>query len=337
MNPIPERSDCDTKTNQWNSRLFDCVNLFEIPDEVELNTEINDEGNGETDADVDADTDVYMATDDDDCSGVTFDDDKLSSLLSNALAHLYAYLDLRSSSTSASIVSWKDLLQKVIPDESCCATTVCLDGLGSARNPVFLTDEDWQEVREHLEEASDFCAFHRRALFIERLLSIVEKIDWVDYWTHTVQKAAENLVRLKGNNSGTNTITNTASSLGEIISKEDNPDREGDVSSSFGSDDSIALGRVIQPEDEHLIVLGMPLNELLERLRTQILPKSCHRYEVCRANLRRTEKNFRLGRSTTKRKKNCQPDILELEAYWKDRLHPDTIFPSISFRGYPNV
>jgi hypothetical protein len=333
MNPIPERSDCDTKTNQWNSRLFDCVNLFEIPDEVEFNTEINDEGNGEADAD----TDVYMASDDDECSGVTFDDDKLSSLLSNALAHLYAYLDLRSSSISASSVSWKDLLQKVIPGETCCVTTVCLDGLGSARNPVFLADEDWQEVRENLEEASDFCAFHRRVLFIERLLSIVEKLDWVDYWTHTVQKAAEKLVRLKGDIIGTSTNIDTASPLGKIISKEDNPDREDDTSSSFGSDDSIALGRVIQPEDEHLIVLGMPLKELLERLRTQILPKSCHRYEVCRANLRRTEKNFRLGRSTTKRKKNCQPNILELEDYWKDRLHPDTIFPSISFRGYPDV
>jgi hypothetical protein len=335
MNPIPERSDCDTKTNQWNSRLYDCVNLFDLPDEVEFNTEINNEGNGETDADVDADADVYIATDEDDRSVVTFDDDKLSSLLSNALAHLYAYLDLRSASS----VSWKDLLQKVIPDDTCCATTVCLDGLGSARKPVFFTDDDWQEVREHLEEASDFCAFHRRALFIERLLSIVEKLDWVDYWTHTVQKAAQKLVRLQGNNSDSNTNINinTASPLGKIISKDDNPDREGNVTSSSGSDDSIALGRVIQPEDEHLIVLGMPLKELLERLRTQILPKSCHRYEICRTNLRRTEKNFRLGFSTTKRKKNCRPDIVELEAYWKDRLHPDTIFPSVSFRGYPDV
>jgi hypothetical protein len=300
LNPIPERSDVDTKTDQWNSRLYDFVQLTEVPEEEENNIKVNVRSNFEYEGDADR----SISTDGDDCSGEVYDDDKVSSLLSNAVAHLHAYLDLGSAPETLSEqvmgVSWNDRFEKAIPDETCCATTVCSEGLGTARKPVCLMEDDWQELREELERASDFCAFHRRALFIERLLSIVEELNWVDHWTNTVQAAAEKLLRMKEKN----------------------------------SDDSDALGRVVQPADEHLVILGMPLKELLNRLRTEILPVSCQRYEVCRVNLRRTEKNFRLGLSMTKRKKKWQPNIGELEAYWKDMLHPDTIFPSISFRGY---
>ncbi|VEU42230.1 unnamed protein product [Pseudo-nitzschia multistriata] len=270
MNPIPERSDLQTKTDQWNSRLYDCVRLTNQSDEQEFSIEIS------------------TSIDDDGSSCSTFDDDKLSSLLSNALAHLYGYLGF-GSSPLLERDSWKDKLDRVIPDEECCASIVCQEGFGSRSSPVCLDEEDWQELEEHLRAGSDFCAFHRRALFIERLLTIVAKKKWGDHWNDTVHSAAKKLARL-------------------------------------------ACSNAIQPEDLHLILLGIPVNGLLDRLQQDILPLSRKRYEIVRANLRKTEKNFRLGFSSTKRKKMYQPRIGELEMNWTEWLHPDTKFPSISLR-----
>lgn len=275
MNPIPDRSDLETKTDQWTSRLYDFVHLTEPSEEGEFNTEPN----------VSSDDDDYSCS----SSVVTFEDDKLSSLLSNALAHLYMYLDFGSMSSLVRNTSWKTSLLKVIPNKNCCATIVCKEGLGSVQYPVYIDEEDWQELEEHLLVASDFCAFHRRALFIERLLVIVAKKNLVDHWNSTVQAAAKKLMRL-------------------------------------------TLGNIIQPEDVHLVLLGIPLEELLDRLQQEILPVSRKRYEVVRANLRKTEKKFRFGFNTTKRKKMCQPRIGKIEDYWAEWLHPNTIFPSIWFR-----
>jgi len=313
MNPIPDRADSGTKTDQWNSRLYDCVNLWQPSEEEEFNVEINNNRNNYSENN----TEDYIAVDEDECSVASFDDDKVSSLLSNALAHVYVYLDLGSASAST---SWKQRLSKVIPDETCCATRVCEDGLGSGRKATYITEEDWEELRQHLEAASDFCAFHRRALFTERLLSVVTTLEWGDHWAGTVQAAAEKLVRVNG---GWNSLP-----LSNAIAGTENPG--GDKAANRGFRGGAAF---IQPEDAHLVLLGMSPGDLLDRLRNDVLPLSCHRYEVCRANLRRTEQNFRLGMSSTKRKKQCQPSIGELESYWMNWLHPHTIFPSISFRG----
>jgi len=320
MNPVPERSDLDTKTNRWNTRLYDCVRISEVPHDKEFNINVNHDENSFNENS----NDRFILTDEIDSCGETFDDDKISSLLSNALAHIYGYLDLGSTDLSTLHATWKDRLLKVIPDEMCCATSLCLDGLGSARKPVCIEEEDWQALREHIGQASDFCAFHRRALFLERLLSVVEKIDWVDHWKTTVQEAAEKLVRMNDSCGNYSSLLNTTTSNEEAI--------DSNVNSNL--DSQAALGKAILPEDKHLILLGVPFEELLRRLRTEILPMSSQRYEVCRANLRRTEKNFRLGLSMTKRKKLWMKEIGELESYWEDWLHPDTIFPSLSYIGF---
>jgi len=234
-------------------------------------------------------------------------------------------------------MSWENRLLKVIPDESCCSTTVCREGLGSGRRPTYITEDDWQEVEEHLMAASDFCAFHRRALFVERLLSTVVKMNWDDHWAGTVQAAAKKLVRLNKSNNISNININIKSksslNASSVQNSSDEEESACDSISDSGSDDSVTVERVIQPEDAHLVLLGLPLRDLLHRLRREILPLSRKRYDNCCANLRMTEANLRLGLSSTKRKKKCQPRIGELEKYWKEWLHPDTIFPSISFRG----
>eukprot|EP00536_Pseudo-nitzschia_multiseries_P001449 jgi/Psemu1/63152/estExt_Genemark1.C_180165 len=286
MNPIPDRSDLETKTDQWNSRLYDFVHLTEPSVLEEFNIEVN----RSYDDDDNADDDQDGMDDDVSCSSsiVTFEEDKLSSLLSNALAHLYVYLDLGSMESLETNQSWKEHVRNKIPGEECCDTVVCNEGLGSVRRPILMDEEDWQELEQHLREGSDFCAFYRRALFLERLLTIVTKKNWTDHWNATVRSAAQKLLRL----------------------------RHG----------------IIQPEDAHLAVLGIPLGDILDRLKSDVLPLTRNRYEVVRANLRRTEKDFRLGCKDTKQKKRCQPRIGIVEEQWKDWWHPGTIFPSVWFR-----
>jgi hypothetical protein len=330
LNPIPGRADFETKTDQWSSRLYDYVILKE------------DDSSGGGDG-------GNINGDDDDSSIETIDEDNLSSLLSNALGHVYMYLGylgidstITTPTSAAAMFSWKDRLLQVLPDESCCDTPVCREGLGSGRHPTYITEDDWEDVEHHLTMASDFCAFHRRALFIESLLSIVTKMNWDDHWSNTVQAAAKKLVRLDKNsiikNNSNNNNNNSSSSNNDIVNEDDDGnDIDMDQISddimvvNGGGDDSNNI--IIQPEDEHLVLLGMSIDDLLYRLRTEILPISRERYEVCYNNLRTTETNFRLGLSNTKRKKKCQPQINKLEDYWNESLHPGTIFPSISFRG----
>ena len=324
MNEFSERADSDTKTDQWKTRLIDCVNVTNIMDEKEFNIKPNksitiyDE----------SEPGRSISIEDDACSGEIEEDPNLSSMLSNALSHIYSYLNLGAdqSALSEQFMSWKDRLLQEMPDENCCATTVCQDGFGTGRKPAYITEDDWQDIHEQLEAACYFCSFHRRALFIERLFSILELIGWTDQWTHTVQATARNLVKMKASINNSN---NYAVSLGKPFSNLGNSD--GDIKSNLGSIDSVAFGRAIQVEDEHLVLLGMPPNELVVRLRTEILPITCRRYEVCRANLRKMEKKFRLGKSNTAMKKKFLPNIGTLEAYWKEFLYEDTFFPSISF------
>jgi hypothetical protein len=327
LNPIPGRADEDTKTDQWSSRLYDHIIL----------TEEDSSGGGDGDGNINSD--------DDDISIRTLDEDNLSSLLSNALQHVYKYVGIDSTTTTtttgAAMLSWKDRLLQVLPDESCCDTPVCREGLGSGRHPTYITEDNWEDVEQHLTVASDFCAFHRRALFLESLLSIVTKMNWDDHWSNTVQAAAKKLVRLDKNciikNNGNNNNNNSSNINSGIVNEDDDGN---DIDMDQVSDDNMVVegdddsnNIIIQPEDEHLVLLGMSINDLLYRLRTEILPISRERYGVCYNNLRATEKNFRLGLSNTKRKKKCEPQIQKLEDYWNEDLHPGTIFPSISFRG----
>ena len=289
LNEQPERIDADTKTDQWKTRLSDYVTVTELEEDLELkNITINEYSNiyNENNAD------RSIPIEEDDCTGEENEAEKdfpnIASLMSNVLSYIYYYLklDADESALSEQCLSWKDRLQRVIPDETCCATTVCREGFGTQRKPVYLTEEDWQDLREELEAGSYFVGFHKRALFAERLFSLLEALDMTDQWEKTVQATAQKLLYMKG---------------------------------------------AIQPEDEHLVLLAMSPRELLVRLRTEILPMTCDLYQVCRANMRKTAKNFRLGWKNTANKRKFQPDVGNLESYWLNYLYPGTIFESISY------
>ncbi len=289
LNDQPERIDSDTKSDQWKTRLSDYVIVKEVDEEHEtMNIGINkyeniyDENNA----------DRSVPIEEDSCTGEKHELEKpspnIASLMSNALSYIYSYLQLGSdeSATCEKCLSWKDRLLKVIPDESCCATIVCREGFGTKRKPVYLVEEDWQDLRDELEKASYFAAFHKGALFVERLLSVLETLGLTDHWEETVQASARKLLKMKG---------------------------------------------AILPDDEHLVLLAMSPRELLIRLRTEILPTTWDRYQICRANMRKTAKNFRLGFGSTPKKKKCQPQVGNLESYWLNNLYPSTLFESISY------
>ena len=309
LNPIPGRADFETKTDQWSSRLFDYVKLTETEESY---TTFED--------DDDHDDDGGMSCATDDSSVETLDDDNVSSLLSNALGHVYMYLNLESWGA----LSWKERLLRVLPDPSCCATVVCREGIGTNKKPTYLTEKDWMEVEEQLTIASDFCAFHRRAVFVERLLSVIVKLDWKDRWSDTVQSAAHKLVRLNLNKISTGTRNDSDT----IHSNGNHSNTTAGIYDAFGNSSII-----IQPEDLHLLLLGMPMQDLLDRLRTDVIPLSRARYEICHPNLRATEGNFRLGLRNTKMKQKYLPRIKDLEETWSEWLHPGTNFPSISYTG----
>ncbi len=289
LNEQPERVDADTKTDQWKTRLCDYVTVMELEEDLELkNVTINEYSNIYDEHNADR----SIPIEEDDCTGeeneVEKDFPNIASLMSNVLSYIYYYLklDADDSALSEQCLSWKDRLQRVSPDETCCATTVCREGFGTKRKPVYLTEEDWQDLREELEAGSYFVGFHRRALFAERLFSVLEALDMTDQWEKTVQATAQKLLNMKG---------------------------------------------AIQSEDEHLVLLAMSPRELLVRLRTEILPMTCDLYQICRANMRKTGKNFRLGWKNTANKKKFQPDVGNLESYWLNYLYPGTIFESISY------
>merc|ERR1712238_373899 len=183
--------------------------------------------------------------------------------------------------TSLTNNSWEDRLRQVLPYESCCATSVCREGLGSGRRPTYITEDDWIELKQHLTIASDFCAFHRRVLFVERLLSVVTKMNWDDHWNSTVQAAALKLVRLNHNrihNNNNNNVVgenkkksnNNNNSNSNIIGTSRNnneDDMDHDTTDDTNNDDADDIivdcennntdsNVIIQPEDAHLLLLG---------------------------------------------------------------------------------
>jgi hypothetical protein len=97
------------------------------------------------------------------------------------------------------------------------------------------------------------------------------------------------------------------------------------------NDDSSLLP-VIQQEDAHLVLLGLPLSELLDRLQEDILPICKERYATLRSNYQTTVAAFKLGKANTLHKKKYQPQVGELEVYWND-LFAGTVFPSIAMTG----
>ena len=280
LNPVPCRANQQTKTQRWNSRISELVELTD-GDSIGFYALEGGESTGTEESSSSLSTAV--------------EDGALSSLLSDSLSHLYDYLggiDLSSASSS----SWKEQLIKVLPDESCCASEICHRGLGTGRKPASqLSDEEWQQVGHELQTVCDFCAFYHRVIFLEQLLTIIieSSNNWLDHWKDTVETTAKHLVNLSSSSSST---------------------------------------VVVQEEDVHLVLLGIPLTELLRHIQEDIIPIASSRYELCKFNLQTTINAFRLGKPNTKHKKLYQPQIGELEDYWKQYLQPGTVFPSVKVK-----
>jgi hypothetical protein len=278
LNPVPCRANKQTKTQRWNSRISQFVELKD----GDSNEFYALEGDSEESSSSSLSTAV--------------EDGALSSLLSDSLSHLYDYLGSvnPTSRIEPSSSSWKERLIKKLPDESCCASEICHRGLGTGRRPApQLSDEEWQQVGYELQVVSDFCAFYHRVIFLQQLLTIIiePSYNWLDHWKDTVETTAKRLLNLPSSS----TV-------------------------------------VVQDEDAHLLLLGIPLIELLRRLQDDIIPIASARYEVCKLNLQTTIRAFRLGKSNTKHKKLFQPQVGELEDYWKHYLQPGTVFPSVEVK-----
>jgi hypothetical protein len=172
---------------------------------------------------------------------------------------------------------------------------VCHRGLGTGRRPApQLSEEQWQKVGYDLQTVCDFCAFYHRIIFLEQLLTTIIESD--GWFDHWKD-----------------TVETTARHLVGL---------------------STSSSSIVQEEDAHLVLLGIPLTELLRRLQEDIIPVASHRYSVCKSNLRTTVSAFRLGKANTKHKRLYQPQIGELEDYWNRYLQPGTVFPSVAKKEF---
>ncbi|KAG7348747.1 hypothetical protein IV203_011344 [Nitzschia inconspicua] len=291
LNPVPVRANAKDKTERWTSRIAEIVTLVE-------KTEKNFLGEISSISDNDADSAV---------SSTAVEDGSLSSLLSDALSHVYDYLGgipfengrvETIGLVSASREVWRERLLLVMPTDKCLSSEVCSRGIGTGRSGApFLSDQQWKQVGEELQVASDFVAFYHRVVFIEQLLSILLRAgDWASHWEETVQTVARGLIDLE--------------------SKQ--LPRSNDCGSA-----------ILQQEDAHLVLLGIPLRELLCRIQVGLMPLASERYHLVRSNLQKTVAAFRFGKSNTKHKKLYQPRLGELEDYWNELLH-GIVFPSVA-------
>ncbi|KAG7375051.1 hypothetical protein IV203_014146 [Nitzschia inconspicua] len=291
LNPVPGRANAKDKTERWTSRIAEIVTLVE-------NTEKSFLGEISSNSDNDADSAV---------SSTAVEDGSLSSLLSDALSHVYDYLGgipfengrvETIGLVSASGEVWRERLLLVMPTDKCLSSELCSRGIGTGRNAApFLSDQQWKQVGEELQVASDFVAFYHRVVFLEQLLSILLRAgDWASHWEETVQTAARGLIDLESKQLPRSNDCGTA---------------------------------ILQQEDAHLVLLGIPLRELLCRIQVGLMPLASERYHLVKSNLQKTVAAFRFGKSNTKHKKLYQPRLGELEDYWNELLH-GIVFPSVA-------
>lgn len=293
MNPIPCRAEKKNKTQRWQDRFVDIVDLTEnsssaflLPDGA--STKLKEEE-----------------------MSAAIEDGSLSSILSDALSHIYEYLggiplcDDNVNTSKSEL--WRRRLLEVLPTEACCASELCHMGIGTGRKPARpLSDQEWKQIADELQVASDFFAFYHRVLFLEQLVEILLQAgDWATHWEATVQLAAQHLVVLH-----------------QLVQESSSTLKNDDA------DDSSLLP-LIQQEDAHLVLLGLPLTELLQRIQDDILPLCKERYDNLRKCYQTTVAAFKLGKSNTQHKKKYQPQVGELEEYWND-LFAGTVFPSVA-------
>jgi hypothetical protein len=243
------------------------------------------------------------------------DEDPPSSLVSNALSHLYAYLGANPSRWKQRLL--KHLTMRSLDDETngpnswstsstvplanFCQSEICKAGLGIGRQPTSpLTKEEWKHVWDNFDSASAFLACYSRAVFIDQLLSIVLKVKFDKQWSKTVQCAAQPLMDLSFRDS-------TLSPTGTAI---------------------------IQKEDAHLALLGWDITTLQTSLQDAILQQSVAKQtEAIRQNLLSSVSSFRLGGKKSKHKNAHQPYVGELESHWLEHLQPSLAFCTVKPRS----
>jgi hypothetical protein len=306
LNPVPGRAVATGKTERWNTRIAELVILIENTNSAFL---------GE------ASSPGSESDDESAASSTAVDDGSLSSLLSDALSHIYDYLggiplnyasDGSHGLVAASGEVWRQRLLQVLPDASCLSSDRCSLGIGTGRSPALpLTDLEWKQVGDELQVASDFVAFFHRVVFLEQLVTILlGASDWASHWENTVQVSAHRLIELQKSTIG--------GTIGFVAKSE----------SSLDTSD-MTMSQVLQQEDAHMVLLGIPLKELLSRIQNDLLPLASTRYDEIKASMQKTVAAFRLGKSNTKHKKQYQPQVGELEEYWNDLLE-GIVFPSIA-------
>lgn len=294
LNPVPCRAVAKDKTDKWISRIAEMVTLIDNTDSEFL---------GESSP---ADSDEESAS-----SSAAVEDGCLSSLLTDALSHIYDYLGGVPELVTGASDTWRQQLQLVIPSEACLSSDVCIRGIGNARKPTpFLTDLEWKHVGDELQVAADFAAFFHRVLFLEQLVTILmDAGESATHWESTVQASAQRLICLQMSVSGN--AVNLQPSLESAV----------DLLESEPS-------HILQQEDAHLVLLGLSLAELQSRIH-DVLPLASERYHVIKLHIQRSVAAFRFGKSNTKHKKQYQPEVGELEEYWEE-LSEGIVFPSVA-------
>lgn len=226
------------------------------------------------------------------------DEDPTSSLVSNAFSHLYDYLGADTS-------RWKKRLSEHLGSgpvsalTTFCDSDICRRGIGSGRQIAPpLTDLEWQHVWDQLDSASALLACYSRAVFLDQLLSVVVESRIAPQWSKTVQAAARPLAALSIRDA---------------------------VLSAHGNS-------ILDPEDAHLALMALGIEELQTQLRTILLPLEDH-VKSTHANLLATVKAFRLGGKKSNAKNAHQPHVGWLEDFWLQHLEPSLPFCTVKPTG----
>jgi hypothetical protein len=318
LNPVPVRATQRDKSKSWNTRIIEMVNI------TMKDKSVSDDANNNNNNSDDESSSSFVVYDDDVqaaiCSAV--DDGSLSSLLSDSLSHLYDYLRNGAADSRINVPSqghWKKYMKKVVPTKF-CDSDLCKMGIGNntqrkQHSCHSFTESEWNQIHEEIQHASDFLAFYHRLVFLEQLLTIVVNTIQQQQWIGTVFSAAHHLLRLDDS---------------YLFYVSYDSTKSLHAATPFSRSQNL----IVQPEDAHLALLGMPLSELLDCIRKEVVPLASSRHVECRRNLHRTILAFRLDGNSdnNKFKKKYQPFIGMLEDHWKQVLKPGLAFPTVTLK-----
>jgi len=232
------------------------------------------------------------------------DEDPTSSLVSNALSHIYQYLGANPSEWQKRLSDHLAAFSSSDKNSSfsdVCNSEICQTGVGKGRKPAQpLSDAEWSHVEESFESASSLVACYNRAVFIHQLLSIVSDLKLKNHWAKTVQSASRHLTDLSA--------------------------RDSDL---LASDMAI-----LQPEDAHLSLLGWDVEVLQKSLQDVLIEPLSDEIGQIEKNLVSSASAFRLGgKKKSKHFTAHLPKVGELEEHWVEHLEPSLAFCTMTLRS----